>query len=162
MRTIAHDLAIFVKRDARSAFALDAREPAAADAPLGRLIVKMVTEMLDLGGSPRRHEEVTQKMLQRRVDALTKARMWGGLGGGFSGWGGDSGWGGGGFGGWGGGSAGRTGGSGGWGGYQQMEEMAKETERQCADELASLADWKMLRCARVGWVSEPNGPRLRV
>jgi hypothetical protein len=36
MRTIAHDLAIFVKRDARSAFALDAREPAAADAPLGR------------------------------------------------------------------------------------------------------------------------------
>ena len=59
-------------------------------------------------------------MLQRRVDALTKERMWGGLGGG--GWGDASrgGWGH--IGGW---------GDGGWGqaSYARMEELAVETER---------------------------------
>ena len=74
-------------------------------------------------------------MLQRRVDALTKERMWGGLGGG--GWGDASrgGWGH--LGGW---------GDGGWGqaSYARMEELAVETERQCAEELIELADWRSL------------------
>ena len=113
--------------------------PDEAEAPLGKLLKSVMHELEDLGGAPRRHEEVARAMLQRRVDALTKERMWGGWGGGW----GDAGWGGGGrggFGGW------NGGGGGGWGqsSYARMEELAVETERQCVEELRELADWRSL------------------
>ena len=89
-------------------------------------------------------------MLQRRVDALTKERMWGGWGGGW----GDAGWGGGwgGFGGWGGG--------GGWGqsSYARMEELAVETERQCAEELHHLSEWRSLEHASPPTLAWPEPP----
>ena len=90
-------------------------------------------------------------MLQRRVDTLTKERMgWGG------GWG-DMGWGGGAWG----GMSGWGGGGSGWGGhssYQQMEQLAVETERQCAEELQALADWRLLeqwKPPRAQWPESP-------
>ena len=100
--------------------------PDEAEAPLGKLIVQVVQELSDLGGTTRRREEVTSRMMQRRTEALTKARMWGG---GFSG-----GFGGGLEAGWGGGNrtvsfGGGFNGAVGWGGYQRMEEMAEETEK---------------------------------
>ena len=110
--------------------------PDEAEAPLGRLLTDVVRELHDLGGPPRQRDEVMRTMLQRRVDALTKERMWGGWGGGW----GDAGWGGG----WGG--FGGFGGGGGWGqnSYARMEELAVETERQCAEELHDLSEWRSL------------------
>ena len=107
--------------------------PDEAEAPLGKLIRDLQRELTDFGGPlARRHDEVSATMLARRVDTLTKERMWGGLGAWGGGWA-DAGWGGGG-GGWGGGGGGGWGGLAGWGGgglgggqssYQRMEEVTR-------------------------------------
>ena len=106
-------------------------------------------------------------MSRRRVDALTKERMWGGFGGGLSGGGGGLG-GSGGFGGGGGGAAfggnlstggigpnrgvtfgqasyGGGGGGGYGGGYRDLDEVAREVEEQTAEEVRQLGRLAELR-----------------
>ena len=75
--------------------------PDEAEAPLGVLIANCLRELHELGGANgRKHDEVSSKMLTRRVEALTRRdvgrrRLGRRFGGGFGGWGG-GGWGGGG------------------------------------------------------------------
>ncbi|MAT98943.1 MAG: hypothetical protein CL608_17505, partial [Anaerolineaceae bacterium] len=109
-------------------------------APLGELIKVSLRELTLLGTTMSKEVEFT--MLSRRVDALTKERMWsgfgfGGVNGGVGGGGWGGGWGTGGFGGWGGASGGQT-------SYQRLEKLAVETEAQCADELAIAAKWRVV------------------
>ena len=141
-------------------------------APLGILLKSAIREVAELGGaSTRRHDEVTRTMLARRVDVLTKERMWYGWGGGYGGGGGGyggtfsgavygvngggatvvshsvGGWGGGwgsgsGYGGY--GSATSTWGGGGQTSYQRLEALAAETEQQCAKEIKQAATWRQL------------------
>lgn len=118
-------------------------------APLGALITAAVKEISELGSAEaRRHEEVARVMLGRRVDTLTKERMWSGFGGGGGLWGGGGGgWAGGGWGsgGWGGCSSwGGSGACAGQSSYQRLEQLAVETEEQCAAELAAASQWRQI------------------
>ena len=120
--------------------------PDEENAPLGSLIRNVLRELSDLGGPvPRRHQDASRTMLARRVDVLTKERMWTGWG---SAWGESSsgGWGAGwGSGGWGNASSWNGGGASWTGGqtsYQRLEQLAKTTETQCAEELKSAAVWR--------------------
>ena len=122
--------------------------PDEENAPLGDLITSALTEVTLLGDAtnPKR-KDVEAAMLSRRVDTLTKERMWSGFGfgggavgggGSIGGWGagwGTGGWGSGGS--WGGGGDGQT-------SYQRLEKLAVETEKQCAQALAEATNWRLL------------------
>ena len=120
--------------------------PDEENAPLGTLVRTALTETAMLGAGD--DAEVAKTMLTRRIDVLTKERMWGGFGGGFGGgsiWGEGGGWGGGwGSGGWGGATV-VSGTGGGLTSYQRLEQLAQATEKQCADELAHARAWRALK-----------------
>ena len=133
--------------------------------PLALALALTLTQAAAGRPSPSR-STVLRGMSRRRVDALTKERMWGGFGGGLSGGGGLGG--GGGFGGGGGGAAfggnlstgglgpsrgvtfgqggGYGGGGGGYGGgYRDLDEVAREVEEQTAEEVRQLGRLAELR-----------------
>ena len=112
--------------------------PDEVESSLGQLIKGAVHDLRALSSSSKAYREVTRQMANRRSEALTKELMFGGWGTGF-----DTG-----FGGWG----------GGWGNTQRgvtfggfgsngaaaapptrsMEDVAEDTEKQCAREVEEL------------------------
>ena len=119
-----------------------ARQGKAKGASVNELTKELLKGVLrDLRELARQDESTMKRMLSRKVDAVTKSRMFG-FGGGFGGGGYSYGFGGKGmgFGGYGYGQS-----------FSQLEEMAKETERQLEAELKSMIDWPELKSLAVRW-----------